>query len=367
MQTLSVVVPVFNEVESLDDFVTELMETLHDDAMSGYLSKVYLVDDGSTDGSVELERELAKAWKGELEVIELSRNFGKSAALRAGFDHSESDLVVTFDADGQDVPAELPNMLAALKTQGVDLMCGWRQTRIDRSVKRRTSQIYNWVTRKGSGLDLHDFNTGLKLMTRELVNALPLYGEFHRYVPVLAYDLGYRVGEIAVEHRPRAAGVSKYMSLWRFPKTFLDLFTVLFLTKFSNSPMYLFGGLGVALGGVGFLILSWLTFVKLVLGEGIGHRPLLMLGMLLVLVGLQLFMSGLLGDALRLSQAESRPTYRVQRRVVVPDGGDDGPQALTDGQGHVAIVPEDAADHQADQAQEAALAPDTQDTDPHQE
>ncbi|WP_336248764.1 glycosyltransferase family 2 protein [Stomatohabitans albus] len=312
VQTLSVVVPVYNEVESLDRFVTELMETLQADSMAAYQSKVFLVDDGSTDGSVELERQLQKTWDGQLEVIELSRNFGKSAALRAGFDYSDSELVVTFDADGQDVPAELPRLLAALDEQGVDLMCGWRQTRIDRSVKRRTSKIYNWVTRKGSGLDLHDFNTGLKLLTRELVDALPLYGEFHRYVPVLAYDLGFRVGEIAVEHRPRTAGVSKYMSLSRFPKTFLDLFTVLFLTKFSNSPMYLFGGLGVALGGLGFVILSWLTFVKLVLGEGIGQRPLLMFGMLLTLVGLQLFMTGLLGDALRLSQASSRPTYRVR-------------------------------------------------------
>lgn len=314
-KSLSVVVPVYNEVESLADFVAELMETLHGNAMRGYTSTVWLVDDGSTDGSVALEHELAAKWTGEIEVIELSRNFGKSAALRAGFDHSNGDFVVTFDADGQDVPAELPRMLNALETQGADLMCGWRQTRIDRSVKRRTSKIYNWVTRKGSGLDLHDFNTGLKLMTRELVDALPLYGEFHRYVPVLAHDLGFRVGEIPVEHRPRTAGVSKYLSLWRFPKTFLDLFTVLFLTKFSNSPMYLFGGLGVALGGIGFVVLSWLTFIKIVFGEGIGQRPLFFFGILAILAGLQLFMTGLLGDALRLSQASSRPTYRIRNQA----------------------------------------------------
>lgn len=326
-QTLSVVVPVFNEVESLSDFVSELMETLRGSAMVGYQSTVLLVDDGSTDGSVALEHELAERWAGEIEVIELSRNFGKSAALRAGFDHSDGNFVVTFDADGQDVPAELPRMLDALHKQGADLMCGWRQTRIDRSVKRRTSKIYNWVTRKGSGLDLHDFNTGLKLMTRELVDALPLYGEFHRYVPVLAYDLGFRVDEIPVEHRPRTAGVSKYLSLWRFPKTFLDLFTVLFLTKFSNSPMYLFGGLGVALGAIGFLVLSWLTFIKIFFGEGIGQRPLFFFGILAILAGLQLFMSGLLGDALRLSQASSRPTYRIQKQSANKSSA----TALTDG------------------------------------
>lgn len=326
-QTLSVVVPVYNEVESLRAFVAELMETLHASAMTGYTSTVLLVDDGSTDGSVALEHELAAQWAGQIRVIELSRNFGKSAALRAGFDHSDGDFVVTFDADGQDVPAELPRMLAAMHAEGADLMCGWRQTRIDRSVKRRTSKIYNWVTRKGSGLDLHDFNTGLKLMTRELVDALPLYGEFHRYVPVLAHDLGFRVGEIPVEHRPRAAGVSKYLSLWRFPKTFLDLFTVLFLTKFSNSPMYLFGGLGVALGGIGFLVLSWLTFLKVVFGEGIGQRPLLLFGILALLAGLQLFMTGLLGDALRLSQASSRPTYRVRS----PRPGGNHPGQLPNG------------------------------------
>lgn len=314
-KTLSVVVPVYNEVESLADFVAELMETLHASTMTGYTSTVLLVDDGSTDGSVALEHELAAKWAGEIVVIELSRNFGKSAALRAGFDQSDGDFVVTFDADGQDVPAELPRMLSTLHEQGADLMCGWRQTRIDRSVKRRTSKIYNWVTRKGSGLDLHDFNTGLKLMTRELVDALPLYGEFHRYVPVLAHDLGFRVGEIPVEHRPRTAGVSKYLSLWRFPKTFLDLFTVLFLTKFSNSPMYLFGGLGVALGGIGFVVLSWLTFLKVFFGEGIGQRPLFFFGILAILAGLQLFMTGLLGDALRLSQASSRPTYRVRKQT----------------------------------------------------
>lgn len=328
-KTLSVVVPVYNEVESLDVFVTELLDTLTGPAMTGYASTVFLVDDGSTDGSVELEHALAERHPALIQVIELSRNFGKSAALRAGFDASDGELVVTFDADGQDVPAELPAVLNALESQGLDLVCGWRQTRIDRSVKRRTSKIYNWVTRKGSGLDLHDFNTGLKLLTRELVDALPLYGEFHRYVPVLAYDLGFNVGEIPVEHRPRRAGVSKYLSLWRFPKTFLDLFTVLFLTKFSNSPMYLFGGLGTVLGGLGVLILTWLTFVKLVLGEGIGQRPLLIFGVLLVLVGLQLFMSGLLGDALRMSQAASRPTYRV-RRQTIPTANPSGTDTLGD-------------------------------------
>ena len=346
VQTLSVVVPVFNEVESLDDFVTELMETLHSDAMSAYASTIVVVDDGSTDGSVELAHQLASRWIGELEVVELSRNFSKSAALRAGFDHGHSDLVVTFDADGQDVPAELPRLLGAMEAQGADLMCGWRQTRIDRSVKRRTSKIYNWVTRKGSGLDLHDFNTGLKLMTRELVDALPLYGEFHRYVPVLAHDLGFRVGEIPVEHRPRVAGVSKYLSLWRFPKTFLDLFTVLFLTKFSNSPMYLFGGLGVALGAIGFVVLSWLTFLKVFFGEGIGQRPLLFFGILALLAGLQLFMTGLLGDALRLSQASSRPTYRVRATRGTPRPAQAALEA-----GHSPTHPGDAVSPGAEEAE----------------
>lgn len=316
--SLSVVVPVLDEHEALPAFHSELLDVL---TGLGRASEVVYVDDGSTDGSTQLLTKFAEADPGLVRVVVLRRNFGKSGALAAGFDAARGTVLATLDADGQDVPAQLPRLLAAVEEDGYDLVGGWRQARRDRFVKRVTSRLYNAVTRAGTGLELSDFNTGYKVMRAEVAAELPLYGEFHRFVPVLAHDLGFRVGEVAVDHRPRQAGRSKYLSVLRFPKTMLDLLTVLFLTRFADRPLYLFGGVGTALSVAGFGILAYLAFLRLVLDQGIGTRPLLQFGVLAVLVGVQLIGTGFLGDVLRHTGAKDRPPYRV--RYTVGDPPDD--------------------------------------------
>ena len=333
---LSAVVPVFDEVDALPSFHAELIEVLEGLARP---SEILYVDDGSTDGSTELLEKLQLERPDLVRVVVLRRNFGKSGALAAGFDAARGGLVVTLDADGQDVPGELPRLLSRLEVDGYDLVGGWRRERDDRFAKRTQSRLYNGVTRRLTGLDLHDFNTGFKLFRAEVVDELPLYGEFHRFVPVLAHDLGFRVGEVAVSHRPRQAGRTKYLSFARFPKTLLDLLTVLFLTRFADRPLHLFGGAGAFLAAVGFVILGYLSFIRLFLGAGIGQRPLLMFGVLTMLVGVQLVGTGFIGDVLRHSWAKDNAPYRVRRTLesdlddrsgVQADGAETGAPAPVD-------------------------------------
>jgi glycosyltransferase involved in cell wall biosynthesis len=327
---LSVVVPVFDEVEALPALHAELVEALEG---IGRPAEVIYVDDGSRDGSSELLEKLHLERPDLVRVVGLRRNFGKSGALAAGFDAARGGLVATLDADGQDVPGELPRLLTTLEVDGYDLVCGWRRDREDRFAKRLQSRLYNAVTRRLTGLPLHDFNTGFKLFRAEVVEELPLYGEFHRFVPVLADDLGFRVGEVAVQHRSRRAGRTKYLSIGRFPKTMLDLMTVLFLTRFADRPLYLFGGAGAVLAVAGFVILTYLSILRIVFDAGIGQRPLLMLGVLAFLVGVQLVGTGFIGDVMRHSWARDQKPYRVRRELGPPrgvespttSGGADGP------------------------------------------
>lgn len=314
--SLSVVVPVFDEIDSLPTFHAELGETLAALPMS---SEVIYVDDGSTDGSTEELAKLHANADRTVNVVVLRRNFGKSAALAAGFEQARGELIVTLDADGQDVPGELPQLLQEMERRGLDVVGGWRAQRADRPTKRWSSRMYNVVTRIFTGLDLHDFNTGYKLLRREVIEEIPLYGEFHRFVPVLAHNLGFKVGEVPVEHRPRHAGSSKYLSVLRFPKTLLDLLTVLFLTRFADRPLHLFGGVGAGLSLLGFVILTYLAVLRLVFDQGIGTRPLLQFGVLCFLVGVQLVGTGFIGDVLRHSSARQQRPYRI-RRVLDADG-----------------------------------------------
>lgn len=312
---VSTVVPVFDELDALPAFHDELIAALDD---LPHTAEIVYVDDGSTDGSTELLQKFQLERPELVRVVVLRRNFGKSGALAAGFDHCQGEVIVTLDADGQDVPAELGTLLATLNT-GYDLVGGWRRKRDDRVVKRVTSRLYNAVTRMMTGLAVHDFNTGFKAMRAEVAAELPLYGEFHRFVPVLAHDLGFRVGEVGVPHRPREAGTSKYLSVLRFPKTVLDLLTVLFLTRFADRPLHLFGGVGVALSGIGFLVLLYLSGVWFLTDQGIGHRPLLLFGVLAVIAGLQLIGTGFLGDVLRHASGRERRPYRVRQLLAPPD------------------------------------------------
>jgi glycosyltransferase involved in cell wall biosynthesis len=324
---LTAVVPVYDEVEALPAFHAELAAAL--DALGRDCEVVY-VDDGSTDGSTELLHKLAADRPDLVRVVVLRRNFGKSGALAAGLDVARGSLIVTLDADGQDVPGQLPALLAALEGDGYDLVGGWRRSRDDRIAKRLQSRMYNAATRRMTGLALNDFNTGYKLFRAEVAHELPLYGEFHRFVPVLAHDLGFRVGEVPVHHRARQAGRSKYLSVLRFPKTMLDLLTVLFLTRFADRPLYLFGGVGALFSAVGFVVLLYLSYLRLVVGAGIGQRPLLLFGVLLVLVGMQLIGTGFIGDVLRHSVSREQKPYRI-REVV--DAGEAGPPPAQDEQG----------------------------------
>jgi len=308
--TVSVVVPVFDEEEALPAFHAELIASLGDWPVRSV--EVVYVDDGSRDRSLELLQKLHLDDPDRVRVVSLRRNFGKSGALAAGFAASTGEVVVTLDADGQDVPGEVPVLLAAI-ADGAEVVGGWRQKRHDRASKRWQSKLYNATTRWLTGLDLQDLNTGMKAFTRQAVDELPLYGEFHRFVPVLAHDLGFRVTEVPVTHRERQAGVTKYRSIARFPKTLLDLLSVLFLTRFSERPLHLLGGTGLAFGAVGGVILVYLAGLKVFTGAGIGTRPLLQFGILLALVGVQLIGIGFLGDILRHARAREEQPYRVRR------------------------------------------------------
>jgi glycosyltransferase involved in cell wall biosynthesis len=299
---LSVVVPVYNEersVELLFDEIRAALEPLEREW------EVVFVDDGSADGSfAALIRLHARA--GNVRVVRLRRNFGKSAALAAGFRQAEGDVIVTLDADGQDDPAEIPRLLAKLD-EGFDLVSGWKTRRRDPWRRRAVSRIFNVVTGWVSGLRLHDMNCGLKAYRAEVVRGLALYGELHRFLPVLAYERGFRVTELAVNHRLREHGRSRY-GVERYLRGFFDLITVTFMGRYRHRPLHLFGGLGLLFGTVGFLLCAYLTVLWLT-GDAIGHRPLLTLGVLLVVVGMQFLSLGLIGEMIT-THHEERTTAR---------------------------------------------------------
>jgi glycosyltransferase involved in cell wall biosynthesis len=285
---ISVVVPVHDEERSLDPLYDELRAAL--DPLGDW--EVVFVDDGSTDGSfAALTRLNAEA--PNVKVVRLRRNFGKSAALAAGFRHAGGELVVTIDADLQDDPAEIPRLLAKLD-EGFDLVSGWKTQRRDPLRRRIPSKVFNGVVGRVSGVRLHDLNCGLKAYRAEVIRNLRVYGELHRFLPVLAHDRGYRVAELPVNHRPREHGRSRY-GMERYLRGFLDFLTVWFMGRYRHRPLHLFGTLGLAMTAIGTAVLVYLTVLK-ISGEAIGHRPLLTLGVLLVVVGLQFFSLGLLSE-----------------------------------------------------------------------
>jgi glycosyltransferase involved in cell wall biosynthesis len=270
------------------------------------------VDDGSTDDSYARLVELHRA-HGNVRVVRHRRNFGKAAALSAGFAVAQGDIVVTIDADLQDDPTEIPRLLAKLD-EGYDLVSGWKCTRRDPFARRLFSKIYNGTTAIVTGVRLHDMNCGLKAYRAEVLQNVRLYGDMHRFVPVLAHHLGFRTTEIPVNHRPRANGKSRY-GFERYARGFFDLLTVAYLGRYRYRPLHFFGGIGLALAGIGTLILLYLTAIK-VGGSAIGGRPLLMLGVVLLVVGVQFFSIGLVGELLT-SQHEERAADRPGMRARV--------------------------------------------------
>jgi len=286
---ISVVIPVLDEELSVGLLYDELAAAFAGD---GRAWEAVFVDDGSTDGTFGALTHLHDAHD-NVRVVRLRRNFGKAAALDAGFGEATGDIVVTIDGDLQDDPAEIPRLLAKLD-EGYDLVSGWKTNRRDPLTRRVPSKIFNTVAGKVSGVHLHDMNCGLKAYRAEVVQGMQLYGELHRYIPVLAHYRGYRVTELPVNHRPREHGRSNY-GVERYVRGFLDLLTVTFMGRYRHRPLHLFGGLGLFASVLGAAILVYLTVVKLT-GHAIGERPLLTLGVLLVVVGIQLLSLGLLSE-----------------------------------------------------------------------
>jgi dolichol-phosphate mannosyltransferase len=285
---VSVLMPAYNEVDNLAELVPQVAAVLDG---TGESYEIVVVDDGSTDGTRAL---MAKLRSATVRYIRLRRNAGKSAALSLGLEHVRGEFVILMDADGQDDPEELPRLLHHLEAEHLDLVTGRRAIRNDRFVKRTTSKLYNGVTSKVTGVAGKDFNSGLKAMTRELADTLEMYGELHRYIPVLAVWNGFRTGELDVAHHERRHGISKFGRA-RFWRGFLDLVTVKFLTTYTARPFHLFGGVGFVIGLVGGILLAWMGVSKLTGGE-IGTRPALQLGVLLVVVAVQMLSLGLLGE-----------------------------------------------------------------------
>ncbi|HEY2940116.1 MAG TPA: glycosyltransferase family 2 protein [Gaiellaceae bacterium] len=308
---ISVVVPVHNEERTLGLLYEELESALEP---QGEPWEVVFVDDGSTDGSFAALTRLHNS-RANVRVVRLRRNFGKATALGAGFTQAQGDVVVTIDADLQDDPAEIPRLLAKLD-EGFDLVSGWKAHRRDPLSRRVPSRIFNWVTGRVSGLRLHDLNCGLKAYRAEVVRGLRLYGELHRFIPVLAHYRGHRIAELPVNHRPREHGGSRY-GVERYLRGFLDLLTVSFIGRYRYRPLHLFGGLGLLLGLLGFAVLLYLTVLKLD-GHAIGQRPLLILGVLLVVVGLQFFSLGLISELIT-SQHEERAGTRERAELHVDE------------------------------------------------
>ncbi len=304
---VSIVIPLLNEAESLPELYQRIVAALEE---AGVSFEVLFVDDGSRDGSFETIRRFREN-DDRVRAIRFRRNYGKSAALAVGFEAARGDAVVTMDADLQDDPAEVPGMVDLLG-EGYDLVSGWKKDRKDPLSKRLPSKLFNRVTGIVSGLRLHDFNCGLKAYRREVVETIPVYGELHRYLPVLAHWAGFRVTETPVLHHPRKHGSSKF-GLGRFTHGFFDLLTVYFVSNYTRRPLHLFGSFGLLSLGTGFGIALYLTWLWLS-GVGIGTRPLLQFSVLLMVLGIQLVSMGLIAEMIA-HQARRTEDYAVHERL----------------------------------------------------
>jgi glycosyltransferase involved in cell wall biosynthesis len=307
---LSIVIPLYDEAESLRELAAEL-----DRAVAGLgTSEFVFVDDGSTDGSLDVLQALYAADPRRVRVLSFRRNQGKSAALAAGFEAARGARVVTLDADLQDDPSEIARMLAAIDA-GADMVCGWKRERRDPWTKRLPSRLFNAVTAQTSGVRLHDFNTGLKAYRAEVVKTVRVYGELHRFIPVLAAWQGFVVRELPVHHRPRKFGRSKFGAT-RFLHGFFDLVTVMFLTRRGRSPLYFFGTLALAFFVLGVAIDAWFL-LQWIAGHGLRVRPLMLLGVGLVIVAIQIGSMGLVAEMLTAERAE-RQTWSFRARLEPP-------------------------------------------------
>lgn len=307
---LSLVIPLYDEEQSLRPLYARLSEILSDLDQS---YEIIFIDDGSTDGSFAVLEELHEA-DDHVKVLGFRRNFGKSAALSAGFRQAVGEIIITMDADLQDDPEEIPHFLAAI-AKGYDLVSGWKHPRQDPLSKKLPSWLFNWATRKLTGVRLHDFNCGFKAYRHEVVDEISIYGELYRYIAVLAHWRGFRVTEIKVRHHPRPFGRSKY-GLSRFGRGFFDLITVFFLTQYTRRPLHLFGWLGMLSFSAGMVINFYLTILWFMGNRPIGNRPLLSLGVLLVVIGVQFVSFGLLAELIAKVSSSTDGDYSIGRKLL---------------------------------------------------
>lgn len=302
---ISVVIPVYNERGSVAPLHEELVSVLKG---IGRPFEIIFVNDGSTDGTLQEIKKLSPA-----RAISFTRNFGKSQALEAGFEEAKGNYIVTMDGDLQDDPHEIPNFLREIEAQKADLIVGWKHRRLDPGGKKFASRIANAMTRLLTGVKVHDMNCGFKIYRRVVAAELLLYGDLHRFIPAIAASLGYQVGEMPVNHRARRYGSSKY-GFSRIITSGFDFFSLIFLRRFTDRPMHFFGTIGLLSGGLGGLILIYLSFLKFITDAAIGNRPLLLFGILLVLLGVQLLSLGFVGDLVLRNSPTRAKSFVIQER-----------------------------------------------------
>ena len=294
-QTISVIIPLLNEEESLNELTLSL-EKVFAQMKCNY--EVIFVDDGSTDKSFLKIREISRR-NNKIHCIKLRRNYGKSAALSKGFRAAKGSIIITMDADLQDDPSEIPEMVKILNS-GFDLVSGWKKVRYDPFIKKHTSKLFNFVTSKLSGIKLHDFNCGLKAYKKEVIRSLRIYGEMHRYIPALAFMSGFKVTEKPVKHHARKYGVTKFGAS-RFVNGFLDLLTVVFTNKYIKRPLHFFGSLGIITSLMGFVVTLYLALLKIIENKPLSDRPLFLVGIFLIIVGVQFLSLGLIAEMITKS------------------------------------------------------------------
>ncbi|WP_396596324.1 glycosyltransferase [Dokdonia sp. R86516] len=311
---ISVVIPLLNEEESLKELHHWISETLE---TNGFSYEILFIDDGSTDGSWEVIDTLSRK-RDNIKGIRFNRNYGKSQALHAGFEAAEGDVIITMDADLQDNPEEIPDLYRMITQDKYDLVSGWKKKRYDSVIaKNLPSKLFNAAARKTSGLKLHDFNCGLKAYKREVIKTVDVYGEMHRYIPVLAKNAGFsNIGEKVVQHQARKYGETKF-GMERFLNGFLDLLTIWFLGSFGKRPMHLFGALGVLMFVIGFGFAGYLGVDKLFVnraGRLITERPQFYISLVAMLIGIQLFIAGFLGELVLRSKRDKK-RYNIKETI----------------------------------------------------